>query len=158
MSPRGPGAVLRDRIIEALKTDPVAQACGIPLASWADPDRPRIFAGLFGYWGGRNRGRLPFLEVAIDGQDMRRETRDSSTLVQTVKIRVHLADVDTDAADEKSEAILMTALATIRSEADGYELDGDDQMGPCELGVWGHTREATVTVEHSLDRNTYEVQ
>lgn len=149
------GGVLRDAAITACQTTPVATAAGMALGVWADPSAPHVFAGLAGYLGGRNRGRLPFVEVAVTGQDYAPVVSvGDGDLTQTLTLRCHVGGRTLAQAEDLSEAILAACLVAIR----GLDLSfyGGDRISGLDAGPWGHMREATLTVSQNFHRDTYE--
>lgn len=152
-------SVLRDEIVEALRSAYVAIAAGVTPAVWGSATTPRVFDGAAGYIGGRNRGRCPFVEVWIGGQSFNRTTLDGGTLVSQVRVRVHATGRDHDTARDLLEAIMAAGLAAIRSTpTDRYTAQGSDEVGEIVPGPMGWQLDATVSVAHSWDRSTYEVQ
>lgn len=153
-----PGSVLASRIYLACQAGAVANQAGVAPLTWASASAPRVFRGLGGYLSGRNRGRLPFIEFDISGQEFTQASPDGGELVSQVIVRAHCGGPSLEAAGDRLEGILLAALASIRSEAeDEYMALGDDRVGPLVPGPWGHQREATVTVSHSFNRTDYEV-
>lgn len=152
------GTVISTRVFAALRDAVVAAQAGIATLTWASTVTPRVFRGFTGYLAGRNRGRLPFMEFDIESQGFAHETLDGGTMVSTVRIRAHCGGRDPETAGNLLEGMLAAGLAAIRSEAaDNYTALGDDQIGALEQGPWGHTREATLTIEHTFARSDYEV-
>jgi hypothetical protein len=153
-----PGTVLSTRVYAALRDATVATAAGINSALWAATDYPHIFRGLVGYMGGRNRGRLPFVEWDIVAQNFTQENTAGGTLIQTLTIRCHVGGKSLETAGNLCEAVLLAALVALRSEAtDNLLLYGDDQLGELQPGPWGQMRDLSMTVEQSFSRSAYEV-
>lgn len=154
-----PGQILAARVAEACQSGDVADAAGVAVATWASASAPRVFRGLGGYLSGRNRGRLPFLEFDVSSQGFAQDSADGGTLTSQVTLRAHCGGPNLEAAGDRLEGILLAALAAIRGESeDNYMALGDDSIAPLAPGPWGHQREATVSVSHSFNRESYEVE
>ena len=152
------GSVLSERIFSALRSSDVAAHAGVAAATWASTTTPRIFRGIAGFLGGRNRGRLPFVEFDISGIDYSHATLEGGAATTTARIVAHAGGRDPETAGNLLEAILTAGLIAIRDEsADNYTALGSDAIGPLTLGPWGHQRETTITVVHSYGRSDYEV-
>lgn len=150
--------VLSARVLSALRSSPVALAAGIGAATWASTTTPRVFQGFQGYLGGRNRGRLPFIEYDVDTQAYSKEHFQGGTLTSSLRIRAHCGLRDIPAASTLLDSIITSALAAVRDEAvDNYTALGDDQVSICEYGAWGHYCDATLSVEHTYASSDYEV-
>jgi len=150
-------SVLRDQIIDAIRMPQVASAAGIPIATWASTTTPRVFDGRVGYLGGRNRGRLPFVEVWVNNQGFLHTNMDGGTVMSEVLIRAHATGRDQNTAMDLLDEIVMTCMASIRSNPTySYTAHGDDQLREATPGPFGWKQEAVVTVEHTYDRTTYE--
>lgn len=152
------GTVLTARVFSGCRAAGVATQAGVLLATWSSTTVPRVFRGLAGYLGGRNRGRLPLIEFDIQTQRFAQETEQGGMLLSTVTLRCHVGGRDLETAGNLAEAILAAALAAIRSEAvDNYTAQGDDEIGPLQPGPLGHFRDATMRFEHTFARTSYEV-
>ncbi len=152
-------SVLSGRIATALRAAAVAVQAGVDSAAWASLSAPRVFRGLGGYLGGRNRGRLPFMEYEIETQTFSPETERGGELSQHVRLRCHVGGADPGVAGELCEAILCEALASIRSETgDNLTALGGDAIEAPALGPWGTSRDASLVVIQSFERSDYEVQ
>lgn len=151
--------VLSARIFAALRTSAVANAAGVAAGTWSDTTIPHVFKGSGPYIGGRNRGRLPFIEFWIESQPFAAEHFQGGTVITTVRIVAHVGGRDLETANDLADAMLAFGIAAIRSEAvDNYTAMGDDQIAALEAGPWGHMRQATMTFEHTFDRTIYEAQ
>jgi hypothetical protein len=151
-------SVVAERCWSALRSPQVADAAGVAAASWADAATPRIFRGLAGFLGGRNRGRLPFIEFDIVNQPFAQESVQGGTVALAITIRVHYGSRDHGAASDATQAILANALAALRSEdVDNLCAFGTDQIGPIQASPWGLARDAQATVELSYNRADYGV-
>lgn len=152
------GTVLSTRVFAALRSAGVATQAGVAEATWASTTVSRVFRGLCGYLGGRNRGRLPFVEFDIRSQGFDHETLEGGTVTSTIRLLAHCGGRDAETAGNLLEAILAAGLAAIRSEAsDNYTALGNDQIDELEQGPWGHQRSASLTIEHTFARSDYEV-
>ena len=150
--------VLSERVFSAMRSPQVADAASVSSATWSSTTVPRVFSGIAGYLGGRNRGRLPFVEFSIASQDFAHATLEGGTVTSSVIIRAHCGGRDPETATNLLRAILTAGLAAVRDEAaDNYTALGDDRLGDTELGPWGHMQDASLTVEHTFARDDYEV-
>lgn len=151
-------SVLRTRILAACRASAVATQAGVLAATWSSTSVPRVFSGLAGMMGGRNRGRLPFLEVDITAQEMTPMADEGGTLLQRVTVRCHVGDGDTGAAGDFSAAILGACAAQIRSQTtDNLTMIGGDDLGEMQAGPWGLQRDLSLTVEQVFARSDYGV-
>jgi hypothetical protein len=145
------------RISEALNQPSVADAAGVPPATWASPDSPHVFRGFGVYLGGRNRGRLPFIEYDIQAQPFTQETYEGGTVQTTVRITAHAGGRDLDVVNTLLDSILMSVLSCLRSpDEDNYLSIGSESVGAIEQSPWGHQMSVELTVSHSYSRETYE--
>lgn len=151
------GTVLNARVFAALRAAGVATAAGVALGIWSSTATSRVFSGIAGYLGGRNRGRLPFIEFSVSGQDFAHETLEGGTVTSSIIIRAHCGGRDPETSANLLREILTAGLVAIRSEAtDNYTALGDDQLGDVQLGPWGHMQDASLTIEHTFARSDYE--
>jgi hypothetical protein len=117
-----------------------------------------VFGGNGGFIGGRNRGRLPFVEVAVIDQTFTPVTAEmDGDLEQTLSIRCHVGGAIIEDAEDLSELILSACLVAIRGISSGLTTVGSDRISGIQQGPWGHVREATLTVMQNFHRDTYEV-
>ena len=144
---------LRVAAVAACNSDAVATAAGFSPAVWTDTAAPHVFSGIAKGWiGGRNRGRLPFLEVAVvsdAGNPV--VTEQGGDLTQTLVVRCHCAG-GLMAADSQSILILSACLDEIRSSPTQLPELGPCAMGELRQGPWGHQRDATLTVYQTYYR------
>jgi hypothetical protein len=146
-----PTSVLRARLLDACRASAVAAQAGVAAPTWADAGTPRVFSGLAGMLGGRNRGRLPFVELDITGNGTVPLAEEGGTLQQRVIVRVHLGGTDTGAASDLSAAILGACIASIRSQAaDNLTALGGEDIGELSPGPWGLQRDLTMIIEQSF--------
>lgn len=152
------GTVISTRVFAALRDATVATQAGVAALTWSSTTTPRVFRGFTGYLAGRNRGRLPFMEFDLETQGFAHETLEGGTLTSSIRVRAHCGGRDQQAAGDLLEGMLAAGLVAIRSEvSDNYTALGSDQLGALEPGPWGHTREVTLTFEHTFARSDYEV-
>ena len=111
-----------------------------------------------GYLGGRNRGRLPFVEFDISSQSYNQEHFQGGTLISALRVRAHCGLRDVVAAGTLLDLMVTAAIASIRSElVDNYTAMGSDSTTDSGYGAWGHFQDATLTIEQSFARLDYEV-
>lgn len=156
-----PSSVLGQHVADALISGSVAAAADVAALTWASATTPRIFRGIAGYMGGRNRGRLPFIEYSVGVNALDQVAIEGGTIVQTLQLRVHCGTASQGDAEDLTAAILLAAIAAIR-DASGPDANlaaiGNEQMDALVPGPWGLMRDATLTVEQTYNRSTYEVQ
>lgn len=151
--------VLRTRVVTQCRIAAVATAAGVGAVAWADTVVPHVFGGMAGGIFGRNRGRLPFIEVATDSQPFTAESNVGGMVRTVIRLRVNVGGADHETAEAQANAILTAAIAAIRSvAADNYTALGDDVIERFKPGPTWHQQEAVLTVEHSFSRSDYEVQ
>ena len=152
------GSVLRDAAVAACQGPAVAAAAGLSAGVWADVNAPHVFGGNGGFIGGRNRGRLPFVEVSVIGQTFTPVTSEQDgDLEQTLSIRCHVGGDSIEDAEDLSELIISTCLVAIRNLGSELAAVGSDRVSGLDQGPWGHVREATISVMQNYHRDTYEV-
>ncbi len=146
--------VLGERVAQACTDASAAEAAGIAAVTWSSL---HVFRGFGGFIGGRNRGRLPFVEWQVQGQGFAPESTQGGTCTMTVALRVHVGGANLAAAEDLSEEILAAILTVLRDEsADNLYALGDDQISAMQPGPWGHVRESASTVEVSFGRDSFE--
>ncbi len=151
------GQYLRNVAIEACKDANVAIAANKSFSEWNSVTAPHVFAGTGGFMAGRNKGRCPFLEVYVTTQDFQRDVNEGGTLKSKVEIICHDIGRDNEAVSDKMELILCQCLASIRNVSnDNYMALGSDSLANIEPGPMGWKRTATIDVEHSYSRDSYE--
>jgi len=151
-------SVLRTRIISACRATSVATQAGVSAGVWSSSTTPRVFSGIGGLLGGRNRGRLPFVEVEVQGGPFTLLAQEGGTMMSTAVIRVHVGGSDPGAAEDLTYAILSACLQSARSQAvDNLMVIGNDSIESLEQSPWGHQRDARIDVEHTYSRDSYEV-
>lgn len=151
------GTVLTARVFQGARVAAVAAQAGLAAGVWASTTVPHVFRGLAGYIGGRNRGRLPFIEFDIATQKFDQRTEIGGDLMTTLTMRCHVGGRDPETAGNLAEAILTAAINAIRVETvDNYTAIGSDSIGAVEQGPWGHFRDAQMQFDHTFSRTTYE--
>ncbi len=151
-------SVLSTRIFSALRTAAVATQAGVASGTWSSTSTTRVFRGIAGWLGGRNRGRLPFIEFDIESQGFTEENPQGGTINQAIRLRVHVGGQDPAVAAELAIAILAAGIAAIRSETtDNLVALGNGAIEPAQFGPWGVSRDAVLQVQQSYGRTDYEV-
>lgn len=149
-----PTSILRTRLLAACRSASVAAQAGVAAIAWADTTTPRVFSGVGGMLGGRNRGRLPFLEVDVLANSTAPLADDGGTLTQRVLVRAHVGGGDTGAAADLTAALLGSCIAAIRSQAvDNLTMLGGEDIGELTPGPWGLFRDLNLIVEQSFSRD-----
>lgn len=146
--------VLGVRVAAACASTTVATAAGVNATAWA---ASHVFRGFGGLIGGRNRGRIPFIEWQVQGQGYDPDSVQGGTCTMTVALRVHVGGSNLGTAEDLSESILAAALTVLRDETtDNLTAMGGDEISPMVPGPWGSMRESASTVEVSFGRDTFE--
>jgi hypothetical protein len=147
--------VQRERLLGALRVQAVADAAGVTLATWGSLTSPRVLPGdAAGYVAGLHRGRLPAVEVYQAGDRWDRQANNGGTINTTWALRVHVPELTKSAAESRARAVLLVALAMLRS--DQYMFEGEEEFGAFAPGPLGHSLEVRITLAHTYDRATYE--
>ncbi len=145
-------------IIDALRSESVALQAGVDYDTWASSSIPRVFNGYAGFLGARNRGRLPFFEVTVSSQTFTNETSQGGTIKTTAKLRLHDTGRDIESTMDRMDATMMTGIAAIRdNHTTTYLQLGDSETSDAVPGPMGWMQEATLTFEHSYERDSHEV-
>lgn len=150
-------SIIRGDVVACCRDAAVATAAGVDLLAWQDETATRVFEGVQGFMGGRNRGRLPFLEVACNDLNFDGHTADGGTVETAVAIRCHVGTRDQTTAGDLMAQILLACITKIRDRSGGvtYLTDGTEQLGPTVAGPWGLQRELQFTVRHTFSRANY---
>ncbi len=149
---------LRQVVIDAIRQHEVASQAQVAAITWASETAPRVFPGRAGFIGGRNRGRLPFVEVEFIGQTFANEVEEGGTLKTKIRLIAHATGRDQQTAEELLSAIITESLVQIRDVSqDNYTRLGDDEIMTVQPGPFGWMLEAQMEVEHSFQRDDYEV-
>ena len=100
---------------------------------------------------GRNRGRLPFIEFDITGQQFTKDHYEGGTLTATVDLLAHCGGRDVETSGNLLETIIVLAIAAIRSEtADNYVALGDERIDAATPGPWGFKGGASLSISFSF--------
>lgn len=152
--------VLDVRCFAALRSYSVAAMAAQDFTAWASTSVSHIFKGFVKRMiGGRNRGRLPFIEFNYVNTNFDRISFEGGTVTVEISLRVHVGCRLADVAATQTMDILLACLQALRSNAaDNYMVSGEfDSIGDVVLGPWGHERDASLTVEFSWDRASYQI-
>lgn len=153
--PTAAANVLRDAVHLALRAPGVATAAAVSAATWAAAEDAggHVFPGDGRYLFGRNRGRLPFLEVWITAQNARQLSYDGGTLDSVVLVRAHVGGRDIEAAEELAHEIIAAAVRAVRYlPEDYYTWLGDEAVDQFRPGPWGHQLDVRMTVRQVFGR------
>lgn len=145
---------LRTRLADLLAGGDVAAAAGIAAATWASASVPHVFDGEGAGTGGRNRGRLPFVEFFVATQPFIPEGTEIGTVESRIRLRVHVGGASRTAAQTTADAILMACFAVIRE--DDYFALGEAEVSTFASQPLWHYLEATLSVQHTYDPATFE--
>ncbi len=150
-------SALREWVTAALRHESVALAAEYDADLWASETVPHVFIGKAGFLGARNRGRLPFFEIDINSQTFGDDTGEGGTLESTVAIRLHDTGRDIEATQDRMFEIMTAAISSIRDNREyNYTQIGTDAIEAIQPGPMGWMINATLTIQHSYDRDTYE--
>ncbi|MBA3588845.1 hypothetical protein [Methylibium sp.] len=145
---------IRARLADVLAGSGVAAAASIAPATWASATVPHVFDGDQMATGGRNRGRLPFVEYWIASQPFAPEGTEVGMVDTTIRLRVHVGGADRAAALATADAIAMAAFSAIRAD-DYFDLGDSSVDSTASQPLW-HYLDATARVQHSYDPATHE--
>ncbi len=149
-------AEIRQWVVESIRDESVALAADVDYVVWASETTPRVFVGQAGFLGSRNRGRLPFFEVSIETQTFGNETGNGGTMQSRITLRLHDTGRDIEATHDRMYSVMCTAISAIRDNREyNYMQIGNDEIEPVQPGPMGWLMNASITVEHSYDRETY---
>lgn len=154
--PTAAANVLRDAVRLALQASGVATAAGVAAGTWDNEpeDGGHVFDGDGKYIGGRNRGRLPFLEFWLDGHTATQLSYDGGTLDSVVLVRVHVGGKDIKTAESLANEIALQAVASVRSlPSDYYLWLGNESLETFRPGPWGHMLDVRMTVRQAYGRD-----
>lgn len=151
-------------LLESCRAANVAAVVSVATPIWSSTDETigHVFAGRRGYVGGRNRGRLPFIEVFKSGsQEFRAEARSEEELGGTVvtnwTIRVHHKGITPDVAELAIDSIIPEVLLNVRdTSTDNYMDLGDELVTEILSTPIGFYKDIAGSVEHTYERTTYE--
>lgn len=144
------------RVGQALLDPTVAAAAGMTPAAWSSPTH--VFGGEVGaFIGGRNRGRLPFIQYRVDGWDFEQESRQGGTVTVLVHLVVHVGGKDPLAAGDLATAIIQAAITAISDESVDNFTSASRKVSiePLKQGPWGHEMTATLTVDLSYNEGEF---
>ena len=150
---------LRTEIIAALSAS--AELAGIAgVSSMASP--PRIFQGDVGLAGGRNHGRLPFVEVWVE-QRFTQEAQEGGFLQSVARIRWHVggSPTNTDAVLALLDSLMAVSLKNIRNMTDSitgapkYAFEGDTRTATPKIGPFGWQQDAELDVGLEYDSSNF---
>jgi hypothetical protein len=145
-------------VANALAAPTVAAAAGMTPQVWTNPSH--VFGGEVGnFIGGRNRGRLPFVQFKVDGWQFSQESRQGGTVTGVVHLVVHVGGRDPLAAGDMATAIMQAAIASISDESVDNFTAASRQVSISALkqGPWGHEMIAEITIDLSYDEGDFAV-
>lgn len=148
-----PAVVLRDVVRTALQGATVATAAGVADVTWAAAITAggRVFDGDSGFLGSRSRGRLPFVEIWVSQSTETQLSYEGGLADLTVQVRAHVGGRDQSTADALGAEILYACVRAIRDLADDAGRLGGADMGPTNLGPWGHQRDVSIRVQQAIE-------
>lgn len=142
---------LSTRVFSALRGSTVAAAAGVAVGTWASTTAPRVFRGFGLMVAGRNRGRLPFIEFDITGQQFAKDHYEGGTLTATVNLLAHCGGRDVEVSGNLLESMIVSGIAAIRSEtSDNYVALGDESIEDAMPGPWGFKGGASLSISFSF--------
>lgn len=155
--------VLHTVAMDAARNSAIADLAGITPAMWASATGDgHVFDSRSGWVGGRNRGRLPFVEVDTEPTQYDLVAVDGGQSTTTVRWYIHVGGQDQRTAQNLAEVLAAGILATFRNsdfiDINGnYARYGDDLPNTWETTPLGHMLTVTSVVEHSWCRSDYEL-
>lgn len=146
------------RVAQALGDPTVAAAAGMTPSAWTNPTH--VFGGQVGsFIGGRNRGRLPFIQFRIDDWNFSQESRQGGTVTALVHLVVHVGGKDPYTAGDLATGIMQAAIAAISDESVDNFTSASRKVDIFALkqGAWGHEMTATMTVDLSYNEGEFAI-
>ncbi len=151
-------SAIREYVIDVLRAEGVALQAGVDFDTWASSYIPRVFNGYAGFLGARNRGRLPFFEVMVSTSSFTNETSQGGSVKTTVKLKLHDTGRDIETVTNRMDATMIAGIASIRdNHTTLYTQLGDSEVSDVQPGPMGWMMEATLTFEHSYERDSHEL-
>jgi len=147
---------LRAHLITQCRTAAVATQAGIPALTWASSTSPRVFNESDRGW--LAACRLPCVTVMIGDMPFAPESRDGGTLTLEATISVHCGSASSTHRDEQCEAVMMACLASIRNEANGYDILGSSDVELAGVNPMWSTLSVTCEFELSYDRTNFSLE
>ncbi len=145
---------LRDAVRTALQGATLATVAAIASDEWAmaEDDGGHVFDGLKGYIRGRNRGRLPFIEFAIQDQSFDQMSATGGMVATSLQVTAHVGGRGDSEAEELAFDLLGAAITAVRSIANSYCDRGSEKFGSFKPSPWGHQLDVTISISHAFGR------
>lgn len=144
---------IRASVIDAISTSHVASTAGVDLSTWTNY---RVFDGIAAPFGARNRGRLPFVEIQVDGESFKLDGNAIGGVRTTVRFRVNVGGSNRTQAQALGESILHAIYAAIYADSPYFAM-ATQEMGSFESKPYWHVLTGSLTVEHTYDPTDYGV-
>jgi len=146
---------VKELLLEYGRSTDMADAADVELLKWS---QMHVFWGVGQYIKGRNRGRLPYLEISIGPSLLAATDRDGGgTHTATASVRIHVASkchssVEQGDTQPLAYGLAGTFLRLIRKE---FVLsNGDSQIGQLQVSPIGSYVDLEFSVELTYT-NTY---
>lgn len=132
----------------------------LPDSSWQTP--PHVFEGDVGLAGGRNHGRLPFVEVWVE-QRFQQEAQEGGYLQSVARIRWHVGGSPTNTGTVLAalDSLMAVSIKDIRNMTDSvtgapkYAFEGDTRISPPKVGPFGWQQDAEIDVGLEYDVSNF---
>jgi hypothetical protein len=141
-------------IVAALKSDAVATSAGKSNPDWSNL---RVFSWIGGYIGGKNRGRLPFIEYGRNTSDYLRqqvgatEGTQGGTVTTNWSFIVHVGKTSRKAEDTNEDLaykIAETAMSKIRTNEINCRV-GNEQFSELTTSSFSFAVRVDFTIENT---------
>lgn len=150
------GTLLRDALLTAWRTAPVATAAGIAHGSWSSAAFPHVFYGQSGMHGHRNAGRLPFVELLVESAGLNGGIYAGGDMEAVCLARVQVLKLpDWDSCETLCRSIMLAGLKATRSVA-LMEL-GTEDIQPMIESDFGLAMVCRFTVDLTYDKSDYTI-
>jgi len=143
----------RSQIFQALTSTTVAAIAQIPQTIWANY---HVFYGDSSYIAGRNRGRLPFVEVKRSQANMTHESEPNygGTQVITFRIEIHTGNVPRNSVlnnELQADQLARAIIQLIRSQS--CFRDGEHTIETLVESPFGYSLAIDLTASLSADKD-----
>jgi hypothetical protein len=126
---------LRDRVVSACRGAVVAAAAGVAEATWSSATVPRVFGTGGGLVGQRNRGRCPFVEVALEYGPQNHDRPGGGASAVICRLFVWVNDRDEATAHDRARVIAAACADAIAALDDAPAITpGPQDWGRVPVG------------------------
>ncbi len=147
---------LRDVLLSAWRTAPVASAAGVLFATWSSSTAPRVFDANGGFVRGLHRGRLPCVEIWQQSSDFTPASYDGGPEVTRWMARAHSGLRLSSDAGDRCHAILRAGVAATRAQDSMvFPGPGNDSISELDQSPLGFFSEVSFSVVNSFGLDNY---